>query len=45
MTKDGAFAIPAPDYTDSNVSAKVVKIIQSYTRIVDSFVWRKNECR
>lgn len=45
MNKNGAFAIPVPDYTDSNVSAKVVKIIQSYTRIVDSFVWRKNEHR
>lgn len=45
MTKDGTFVIPVPDYTDTNVSAKVVKIIQSYTRIVDSFVWRKNEHR
>ncbi|MBQ9474844.1 MAG: UDP-N-acetyl glucosamine 2-epimerase [Bacteroidales bacterium] len=32
---------PVPDYTDENVSTKVVKIIQSYTGIVDRFVWRK----
>ena len=41
MNKDGGLGIPVPDYTDTHVSAKVVKIIQSYTRIVDSFVWRK----
>lgn len=32
----------APDYTDKNVSIKVVKIIQSYTKIINQFVWRKN---
>ena len=31
----------APDYTDTNVSVKVVKIIQSYTKIMDKFVWQK----
>ena len=31
-----------PDYTDINVSEKVVKIIQSYTRIIDKFIWRKD---
>jgi len=35
------FGIPVPDYTDLNVSTKVVKIIQSYTGIVDKMVWRK----
>lgn len=33
--------IPVPDYVDENVSTKVVKIIQSYTGIVDKMVWRK----
>ena len=33
--------IPVPDYVDENVSTKVVKIIQSYARIVDKMVWRK----
>ncbi len=33
--------ILAPDYTDDNVSVKVVKIIQSYTKIINEFVWRK----
>ncbi len=33
--------IPVPNYTDENVSTKVVKIIQSYTGVVDKMVWRK----
>lgn len=33
--------IPVPDYTDLNVSSKVVKVIQSYTNIVNRMVWRK----
>ena len=33
---------PVPDYLDENVSSKVVKIIQSYTNIVNKMVWRKN---
>lgn len=36
------FGIPVPDYVEENVSTKVVKIIQSYTGIVDRMVWRKN---
>ena len=36
-------AIPVPDYTDINVSDKVVKIIQSYTGVVNKMVWRKTE--
>ena len=35
-------AIPVPDYVDENVSDKVVKIIQSYTGVVNKMVWRKN---
>ena len=38
--KDGG-AIPVPDYTDINVSDKVVKIIQSYVGVVNKMVWRK----
>lgn len=41
MHKAGYFGIPVPDYTDENVSTKVVKIIQSYTGIVNKMVWRK----
>lgn len=41
MNENGDYGIPVPDYTEENVSAKVVKIIQSYTGIVDRFVWRK----
>ena len=33
--------IPVPDYVDENVSTKVLKIIQSYTGIVNKMVWRK----
>ncbi len=40
--KNGDTGIPVPDYTDENVSGKVVKIIQSYTNIVNRFVWRKD---
>lgn len=41
LNKDLDFGIPVPDYVDENVSLKVVKIIQSYTGIVDKMVWRK----
>lgn len=41
MNKNGAFGIPVPDYVEENVSTKVVKIIQSYTGVVDRMVWRK----
>ena len=34
-------AIPVPDYTDTNVSDKVVKIIQSYVGVINKMVWRK----
>ena len=41
MNDDGDYGIPAPDYTDENVSTKVVKLIQSYTGVVNKMVWRK----
>ena len=41
LNQDGEYGIPVPDYTDENVSVKVVKIIQSYTGIVNKMVWRK----
>ena len=41
MTKNGDLGIPVPDYLDENVSDKVVKLIQSYTGVVDKMVWRK----
>ena len=41
MTKNGDNGIPVPDYVDLNVSTKVVKIIQSYTNVVNKMVWRK----
>ena len=45
MVKDekNGGAIPVPDYIDTNVSDKVVKIIQSYVGVVNKMVWRKNE--
>ena len=41
MNKNGDYGIPVPDYVEENVSTKVVKIIQSYTGVVDKMVWRK----
>ena len=41
MTNNQDFGIPVPDYIEENVSTKVVKIIQSYTGVVDKMVWRK----
>lgn len=42
MKKQGVFGKPCPDYTDICVSMKVVRIIQSYTNIVNRMVWRKD---
>ncbi len=42
LTSDGFNGIPVPDYVEENVSTKVVKIIQSYTGVVNKMVWRKN---
>ena len=41
MNRNGEFGIPVPDYVEENVSTKVVKIIQSYTGVVNKMVWRK----
>ena len=41
LTADGQNGIPVPDYVEENVSTKVVKIIQSYTGVVNKMVWRK----
>ena len=41
MNDNGDLGIPVPDYVEENVSDKVVKIIQSYTGVVDKMVWRK----
>ena len=41
MVRSGDFGLPVPDYLDENVSGKVVKIVQSFTHVVDNFVWRK----
>lgn len=41
MNQEGNLGIPVPDYVEENVSTKVVKIIQSYTGIVNKMVWRK----
>ena len=41
MNEEGDYGIPVPDYIEENVSTKVVKIIQSYTGVVDKMVWRK----
>ena len=41
MNRNGDYGIPVPDYVEENVSTKVVKIIQSYTGVVNKIVWRK----
>ena len=42
MNESGDYGIPVPDYVEENVSSKVVKIIQSYTGIVNKMVWRRS---
>lgn len=41
MNRNGDFGLPVPNYVDENVSTKVVKIIQSYTNVVNKMVWRR----
>ena len=41
MHQNGDYGLPVPDYVEENVSTKVVKIIQSYTGVVNKMVWRK----
>lgn len=43
MKQNGVFGKPCPDYVDETVSMKVVRIIQSYTNIVNRMVWRKDQ--
>ena len=43
MNRNGDYGIPVPDYVEENVSTKVVKIIQSYTGVVNKMVWRKEQ--
>ncbi len=42
LHRDGNFGVSTPNYVDENVSTKVIKIIQSYTAIVNRMVWRKD---
>lgn len=42
MNKNGDLGVPVPNYIDENVSTKVVKIIQSYTGVVNKMAWRKD---
>ena len=43
LHKNGDYGTPVPDYVDENVSTKVVKLIQSYTGVVNRMVWRKEQ--
>ena len=43
MNENQDYGIPVPDYIEENVSTKVVKIIQSYTGVVNKMVWRKSD--
>ena len=43
MNRNGDYGIPVSDYVEENVSSKVVKIIQSYTGVVNKMVWRKEQ--
>lgn len=42
MNKEGDHGLPVPNYVDENVSTKIVKLIQSYTGVVNKMVWRKD---
>ncbi len=42
LVKNGDYGTPVPDYTEENVSTKVIKIIQSYVGVVNKMVWRKS---
>ncbi len=42
MKRNNVLGKPCPDYVDLNVSMKVIRIIQSYTNIVNRMVWRKD---
>lgn len=42
LNERGCYGVPVPDYTDENVSTKIIKIVQSYTGVVNKMVWRKD---
>ena len=42
MNRNADYGLPVPDYVEENVSSKVVKLIQSYTGVVNKMVWRKS---
>lgn len=42
LNENGCYCVPVPDYTDENVSTKIMKIVQSYTGVVNKMVWRKD---
>lgn len=41
LVRNGDYGLPVPNYMDENVSTKVVKLIQSYTGVVNKMVWKK----
>ena len=41
MVKNNDNGLPVPNYIDENVSTKIVKLIQSYTGVINRMVWRK----
>ena len=41
LNRRGDYGVTVPDYVDENVSTKVVRLIQSYTGVVNKMVWRK----
>ena len=43
LTRNGEYGLPVPYYTDENVSTKIIKMIQSYTDVVNHMVWRKEK--
>ena len=43
MNHAGDYGVPVPDYIEENVSTKVIKIIQSYTGVINKMVWRKDQ--
>lgn len=42
LNESGCYGVPVPDYTDENISTKIIKIVQSYTGVINKMVWRKD---
>lgn len=42
LNESGCYGVSVPDYTDENISTKIIKIVQSYTGVVNKMVWRKD---